>query len=74
MPPVTAVPTATVFVVGLNALFVTEISPTAGGVLPGGCVFGPVDGVPPPLPPQALAEISAKAIQTFLVFMAFSPL
>jgi hypothetical protein len=60
----TALPTVTVFDPGLNALFVTEIPPAGGGVLPGGWLF--FGAVEPPLPPHAAAEITASAIQTFL--------
>jgi hypothetical protein len=66
--------TATVFADGLKALFVTEIAPTGGGVLPdggGGGGGGAIELSPPP-PPHALAEISANAMHTFLVLICLS--
>src|SRR5687768_8454806 len=64
---VTVVPVVTVLEAGLNALFVTEIPPLGGGVLPAG---GPVvSPPPPPPPPHAVAEITASAIHTFHVFI-----
>jgi hypothetical protein len=68
---VTSLPVATVLLEGVNALFVTEMPPAGVGVLPVGGWFG--GAVEPPLPPHAPAEISASAIQTFLVFMMLSP-
>ncbi len=62
----TSVPGATVFVAGLNALFVTDIPPAGAVVLPLDWLFGAVE---PPLPPHPMAEIRERAIQAFLVVM-----
>lgn len=62
----TEVPPVTVFVAGAKSLFVTEIAPAGGVVLPGVWLDGPEEEPPPP---HAAAEISASAIHTFLVVM-----
>jgi hypothetical protein len=66
---VNVVPAVIVFAAGLNALFVTEMPPAGGGVLPLPA-GGPV--VSPP-PPHAAAEINASVIHTLFVVIALSP-
>jgi hypothetical protein len=65
----TVVPTATVFVPGEKASFVTETPPDGVVVFPGGGFFGAVVFDPPPEPPQAqtAATVSATKIPFILI-------